>query len=220
VVPGDGVNLSGTATGSFADKTVGTNKVVTVSGLSLTGADAGNYTPSLPSLSANISSAPLTVMGITAANKVYDSTTRATINTGAAKLNGVLTADSGNVTLVTSGVTGAFADPSVGTNKLVTISGLTLSGSAAGNYALTQPTTTANILSIPPPIVGSPTLVGHTFSVSVTTVSGLNYTLQYKNAFTDAGWTPVQTLAGTGGTITLTDTTATNAMRFYRLVIQ
>jgi hypothetical protein len=63
-------------------------------------------------------------------------------------------------------------------------------------------------------------LVGHTFSVSVTTVIGLNYTLQYKNAFTDAGWTAVQTLAGTGGTITLTDTTATNAMRFYRLVIQ
>jgi sorbitol-specific phosphotransferase system component IIA len=220
VVPGDVVNLSGTATGSFADQTVGTNKTVTVSGLALTGADAGNYRLSVPTLTANITPAPLTVTGITAASKPYDGTTSATIDTVNAILNGVLPADSENVTLVTSGVTGAFADKNVGTGELVTISGLTLGGTAAGNYALTQPTTTADIIPIPPPIVASPTLVGQTFGVSVTTVTGLNYTLEYKNAFTDTAWTAVQTLPGTGGTITLTDRTATNAMRFYRLVTQ
>ena len=38
----DDVSLSG-GTASFANKTVGTAKTVTVSGLSLSGIDAGNY---------------------------------------------------------------------------------------------------------------------------------------------------------------------------------
>jgi hypothetical protein len=95
-----------------------------------------------------------------------------------------------------------------------------LSGSAAGDYALIQPTTTADIVPIPPPIVASPTLVSQTFIVPVSTVSGLNYTLEYKNAFTETAWTAVQTLSGTGGTITLSDGAATNAMRFYRVRVE
>jgi len=38
-----------------------------------------------------------------------------------------------------------FANKNVGTNKTVTISGLTISGTDSANYTLTQPTTTANI---------------------------------------------------------------------------
>ncbi len=220
VIAGDVVSVTGAATGVFSDKNAGTGKTVTVSGLFLNGADAGNYTVSATTLTANITPAPLTVTGITAANKAYDGTTTATINTSAARLNGVITADLGNVTLATSGATGAFADPSVGTNKLVTISGLTLSGSAAGNYALTQPTTTADIVPIAPPIVANLTLLGQAFSVSVSTVTGPNYTLEYKNAFTDTVWTAGQTLPGTGGTVTLTDAKATNAMRFYRVRVE
>jgi len=147
---------------------------------------------------------------------VYDGTTTATLNTASAAPNGVLPADAGNVTLLTTGATGSFADKSVGAGKLVTISGLTLSGSAAGNYALTQPTTTADII-VGPFTVTNPTLVGQAFSVSVPTVLGANYTLEYKNAFTDTDWTDVQTLPGTGGTITLTDSAATNSARFYRV---
>src|SRR5690606_4859048 len=44
VLPGDAVALGGTAAGAFADKSAGTGKAVTVTGLSATGADAGNYT--------------------------------------------------------------------------------------------------------------------------------------------------------------------------------
>jgi hypothetical protein len=84
---------------------VGNNKPVTVSGLALGGADAGNYTLSVPILNANITPAPLTVAGITAASKVYDGTTNATINTTNATLNGVLPGDAGNVTLVTTSAT-------------------------------------------------------------------------------------------------------------------
>jgi hypothetical protein len=74
VLGGDFVTLSGTAVGSFASKTVGTGKTVNVSGLGLSGADAGNYTLSTPSLQANITAASLTVTA-TANDKVYDGTT-------------------------------------------------------------------------------------------------------------------------------------------------
>src|SRR5690606_23759206 len=46
VVAGDDVN--GSATFTFVDKNAGTNKTVTVSGATLSGADAGNYIVTLP----------------------------------------------------------------------------------------------------------------------------------------------------------------------------
>ncbi|MHB8520886.1 MAG: immunoglobulin domain-containing protein [Limisphaerales bacterium] len=61
VISPDTVTLGGTASGAFASKTIGTAKPVTVTGLTLSGADAGNYTLTQPSLSANISAAALTV---------------------------------------------------------------------------------------------------------------------------------------------------------------
>jgi hypothetical protein len=105
MIGSDAVSISGTPLGSFADNGVGNNKPVTVSGLALGGADAGNYTLSVPIFNANITPAPLTVAGITAASKVYDGTTNATINTTNATLNGVLPGDAGNVTLVTTSAT-------------------------------------------------------------------------------------------------------------------
>src|SRR6266852_918644 len=80
---------SASATANFASSTVGTAKTVTVSGLSLSGADAANYTLSQPSASADITAKALTVLGITASNKVYDGSTTATLNVGSAALAGV-----------------------------------------------------------------------------------------------------------------------------------
>ena len=85
----------------------------------------------------------LTVSGITASNKVYDTKTTATINVSNAVLSAVLSGD--NVILGSSAAKGAFADKNVGMAKIVNISGLTIAGTNAGNYSLTQPTTTANI---------------------------------------------------------------------------
>ena len=56
-------------------------KTVTISGLALTGADAGNYTLVQPTTTADITIGTLTVTGITASNKVYDGTTVATLDT-------------------------------------------------------------------------------------------------------------------------------------------
>ncbi len=143
VVSGDTVSLGGTAVGTFASSNIGTGIVVTVSGLSLTGAQAGNYTLTQPTLSADITGKSLTVTGITASNKTYDGNTTATLNVGSAALVGVASGDT--VTLNTGSATGAFSDTSVGAGKTVTVSGLTISGAQAGNYTLTEPTTTASI---------------------------------------------------------------------------
>jgi hypothetical protein len=132
------------ATAVFLDANAGQSKPVTVSGLALSGADAGDYTlvSTSPATTANIAPLILTVT-VTASGKTYDSTTAATIS--ACTLMGVLTADAGNVTC--SAAAASFADANVGKNKTVTVTGITLSGSAAGNYTLatTTATTTATI---------------------------------------------------------------------------
>src|SRR5205814_1710828 len=101
--------------GAFSDKNVGSNKAVSITGLSLWGSDAGNYTVnSTATTAANITAATLTVSGITAGNKVYGATTTATINTSGAILVGVVGGDS--VALGTGSASGAFANKNVGSN--------------------------------------------------------------------------------------------------------
>ena len=80
----------------------------------------------------------LTVSGVTANNKVYDGTTLATLNSGAAVLNNVVSGDI--VALNAAGATGTFATKNVGTAIPVTASGYTLSNNPFGNYVLEQPT--------------------------------------------------------------------------------
>jgi hypothetical protein len=62
VVSGDTVTLVGTAVGTFASAGVGTGIAVNISGLSLSGASAANYTLTGPTLSANITQIVLTVI--------------------------------------------------------------------------------------------------------------------------------------------------------------
>ena len=97
-----------------------------------------------------VTPAPLTVSsGLTVNSKIYDGTTSATIILNSALLSGVVPVDMGNVWLSTNGYTASFASPNAGTNLQVTLSGLALSGSAAGNYILTQPNLTGTILPAP-----------------------------------------------------------------------
>jgi filamentous hemagglutinin family protein len=122
-VSGDDLAL----TGSFSDKNAGNGKTVTAA---LTGTDAGNYTISYTE-TADITAKALTVSGFSAADKVYDGTTVATVN--------------GTITNAVSGddlaLTGSFSDKNAGSGKTVTAS---LSGTDAGNYAVNY-TDTANI---------------------------------------------------------------------------
>lgn len=57
--------------------------------------------------------------------------------------------------------------------------------------------------------------------LSCVSQSGFTYTLEYKNALTDPTWTAILPAAtGTGGVLNLTDLTATNSSRFYRIRVQ
>ena len=85
----------------------------------------------------------LTVSPITADSRIYDATTDAAVHATEATLNGVIAPD--QVSLEGTGnATGTFADKNVGTNKTVTVAGLSLAGADATNYSI-QPTTTADI---------------------------------------------------------------------------
>src|SRR5439155_5073595 len=71
---GDDLTASYT-TAVFADKNVGSGKTVSVTGISVSGTDAGNYTVNTTaSTTADITAATLTG-SITANNKIYDRTT-------------------------------------------------------------------------------------------------------------------------------------------------
>ncbi len=80
-------------------------------------------------------------------SKTYDGTTAATLAPGNYTLNGVMGSDQVTLNDPTSG---SYASQNVGTGIAVTASGLTLSGTAAGNYTLASATATGNIGTITP----------------------------------------------------------------------
>ena len=126
-------------------KLVGSNRTVTVSGITTTGTDSGNYSLTQPTTTASITAKGLSVINVTASNRVYDATISATalLNLGAAALSGVITNDT--VTLNTNSATATFASKDVGTGKQVTVAGITIAGADSANYSLVQPLTTASI---------------------------------------------------------------------------
>src|SRR4029434_8186425 len=128
VVSGDTVLLNAASgTGAFADKNAGTGKWVTCSALSLSGADAANYSLTQPTTTASISKAGLTV---TADNK----------SRAAGQSNPTLTASYsgfvGGETLPTSGVTGSPALSTTTTNAVGTYPITAAEGTlSASNYS-------------------------------------------------------------------------------------
>ena len=147
MISGDDLTVA-SSTGAFVDKKVGTGKTVNITGITLGGNDAGNYTltSNTASTTANINAQTVTVTsGISAVNKTYDGNTNATLNTDNALFSGKITNDNLSAT-----ATGAFFDKNAGGNKIVKISNITLGGTDAGNYTLAgsgnQAETTAEII--------------------------------------------------------------------------
>ncbi|UKJ06974.1 MBG domain-containing protein [Solitalea lacus] len=156
LVIGDDVTLnSGSASGVFADKNVGTNKTVTITGFGISGSKSSNYTLSQPSAFANITAKALTETGLSANNKTYDGTNVATL-TGTAVLLSPETigtgADNdgkpfiGDVVGVTNTSVGTFAGVNVSNGIVVTPSGQFLTGAQAGNYTLILQSLRADII--------------------------------------------------------------------------
>jgi hypothetical protein len=127
---GDAVTLAGTATGAFADKHAGSLKPVAVSGMTLAGAQAGNYTLTQPAgLTANVTPLPLTVAALSA-TKTYDGTTSAA---GTPNLTPPLAAGD-----TTSDLAQAYLDENAGEGDKVVIPNITIDdGNGGANYAVT-----------------------------------------------------------------------------------
>src|SRR5205814_2057992 len=115
-------------------KTVANGKPVSVSGISISGTDAGNYTfNTTASTSADITARALTVSA-TGINKVYDGATNATVTLSDNRVSGDVLTD--------SYTTATFADKNVATGKAVSVSGLSISGPDASNYTFNSTTST------------------------------------------------------------------------------
>jgi len=132
------VRTSG-VTATYADKIVGTHAITFYGSFSMTGGTAGNYTIIQPAgITGTITARPVTITGISAHNKEYDSKTTAAIITQSPAISGNL--DGSNLTFVSTGAEANFVDKNVGNGKDVTFNGYELDGTAKGNYTLLQPT--------------------------------------------------------------------------------
>ena len=79
----------------------------------------------------------VSVVGLKLTPRPYDGTTTAPIDLSGATLANAVPGDA--VSLVATGATARYADANAGTGKYAFITGLTLTGAAAGNYQLEQP---------------------------------------------------------------------------------
>ncbi len=158
VVAGETISVTGKATYSTASADDVNSQTVNYSELTPTGTTASNYTVTVPeggvTGSGKIFRKELTVGNIT---KEYDGTEDATITKE--QLIGLVNSDTDSIS-ISSGVTATYIsdDASVnpaeaGTGKKVDYSGLTLSGSAAGNYTITASGISTTNNSITPKVL-------------------------------------------------------------------
>jgi hypothetical protein len=125
----DSSSISGTATaGTFAGTNVGSGIAVTANLSGLTLSNPNYFIAAVASaLSADITAAPVTITGLTAANKVYDGSNVVTF-IGTPSISGLL---SGDLSSVSGAVTGVFASVNAGTGIAIntSLSGLSISNS-------------------------------------------------------------------------------------------
>jgi hypothetical protein len=137
VINSDDVTLIGT--GTFNDRNVGTNKIVT-STSTLDGADAGNYSLTQPTgLTADITVRPITVAANTD-SKEYDGTTSSSV---APTVPDLQTGDA-----ISTAPTQSFDTPDIGSDKVLTASGLVINdGNNGNNYDISYTTNTGEIVA-------------------------------------------------------------------------
>jgi hypothetical protein len=147
VLGGDFIAFSETA--AFADKNVGTDKPIDVTGISLVGTDAGNYalTSTTAATSADITPRPVTVSLVGSVSRVYDATTTVALGPENVRVDGLLAGDEVAFATVAEG---NFDTPDVGTGKPVTLSSFDVGGADAGNYRLSALPVTGTIGTITP----------------------------------------------------------------------
>ena len=230
VVGSENVVLANQTSGTFNNANIGTGKAVTTA-MTITGTAIGNYTLTQPTLTGNITAKELTVINATVTPKVYDGTTAASI-TGAT-LSGVIGSE--NVVLANQ-TSGTFNNANIGTGKPLTTT-MTITGTAIGNYTLTQPTLTGNITakeltvinaSITPKIydgsiaatITGATLSGVIGSENIVLANNTSGTFNNANIGVGKPVTTTMTITGTAiGNYTLTQPTLTGNITAKELTV-
>ncbi len=142
LVPGDSFTVTQTV-GTYATNDAATPNLVTASLVASdivpgTGTLASDYSlPTIATGAGQIKKKTVSVVNVTAEPRVYNGKTSDSLNVSSARLSGVVSGD--NVTLVTSGYSASFNNSNVGSNKPVSVTGMSLSGADAGDYMLQQP---------------------------------------------------------------------------------
>ncbi|NDE17796.1 hypothetical protein EBZ80_22995 [bacterium] len=216
VLSGDAANvtLGGSPTGTVSSKDVGNTKSVTVTGYSLSGSAAGNYSVTQPTgLSADITAKALTIGAPTIAPKAYDGTT-----TAGAVTVGTLSGFVGSETVTATGAAAAYSSANVGTYNNVTVTYTLANGTNGGlatNYSLANGSATGTITKASQTISGvnatTNQVVGATYALGATVTSGL--TLSYSSSNTGVATVDSSgnvTVVG-AGTATLTVSQAGNS---------
>ncbi|WP_404710695.1 YDG domain-containing protein [Sphingomonas sp. MMS24-J13] len=177
-IASDTVAIATTA-GSYDSKNAGTGKTVSVTGLTLSGADAANYQLASTSASAKIGTinqATLTAGLTGTVGKTYDGTTTATLAAGNYTLAGAIAGD----TITVAGTSASYDSKNAGSGKTVSATGLALGGADAANYQLGATTASAKIGTIDQALltVGLTGMVTKTYdSTTVATLAAGNYTI-------------------------------------------
>jgi len=138
VLPGDDVTLVSSPVFTFATSNVGTGITINTTGYSITGTDAGKYTLTQPTLSADISPAPLTVIATSGISKVYGATDPALTYTFTGFVNGN-----------TEGVLDTGVSISRVSGENAGMYTVIPSGAADSNYSISFVTTTFSITKAP-----------------------------------------------------------------------
>ena len=190
--------ISGAAnfsTDATATSPVGTNYSAHMVDLGTLSADNYSFAAG-PDGVLTVTPASLTVTNLLALDRPYDGGTVTTLDASGAGLEGLVNGD--NVTLNSSSAAGAFADPNVGSGKLVTVSGLTLNGDLGTNYMLIQPSgLTASITMADPNVTAWPTATAITYGQ---TLADSRLSGGAATAAGSFGWTTQTTVPNAGTT--------------------
>jgi hypothetical protein len=138
-VAGDSLSTNYTSA-SFADKNSGTAKPVSVSGISISGADSANYTfNTTATAAANITAAPLTITAITNTKTHNGDTSAAAIPV----VSGLLGTDTA------TGLTETYDTPDIGTGKTLSVATYTINdGNGGSNYSVSTVVDTTGVIQL------------------------------------------------------------------------
>jgi hypothetical protein len=229
MMPGDAVALNTVgATGAFTDPDVGTAKTVLVSGSTLSGMDAGNYTLIQPTTTANITQASSATALVSSANPSLQGFS-VTFTATATPVEPASTPPPGNVQFYTNGV--ALGSPvaltdgvgSLSADDLPAGTNTVLAAYLGDSNFLGSSNSLAQLVVVVAGRPSTPSTIGiqnnadGTVTVTFAGTPDAQYVVQASDNLAPPAWENVSTnTAGTDGQWTFTESTAHRPVRFYR----